>query len=290
MQSTISFKSFSKLFLTMIAVVAMTSINAHAQSNANDKPISSERVGVESADALPLTLHEAIKLALENNNDIRTSRIDVEKAEHSLTARRGAYDPQIFSETYFERSSIPVPSFLDVNNSGRIEQKDFTSRVGLSGLTPKFGGSYTFDVSSTRLSRNNFFNLPNQATSSRISFDYTQPLVRGLRTDDTRRRIEIAKKNLALTDVQFRQRATDVITKVEQAYWELVHALKSLQVQTEAVKQTRAQVETNKRQVAQGVLAPIDVVEAEAQVEIVGIFNACSGKIRSVYTSPKFFL
>ena len=39
-------------------------------------------------------------------------------------------------------------------------------------------------------------------------------------------------------------------------------------MQTEAVKQTRAQVETNKRQVAQGVLAPIDVVEAEAQVKI----------------------
>ena len=92
--------------------------------------------------------------------------------------------------------------------------------------------------------------------------------MRGRKTDDTRRRIEIAKKNLTLTDVQFRQRATDVITRVEQAYWELVHALKNMQVQAEAVKQTRAQVETNKRQVAQGVLAPIDVVEAEAQVKI----------------------
>ena len=92
--------------------------------------------------------------------------------------------------------------------------------------------------------------------------------MRGLRTDDSRRRIEIAKKNLTLTDVQFRQRATDVITQVEQAYWELVQSLKNLQVQSEAVTQTRAQVETNRRQVAQGVLAPIDVVEAEAQVKI----------------------
>jgi HAE1 family hydrophobic/amphiphilic exporter-1 len=68
--------------------------------------------------------------------------------------------------------------------------------------------------------------------------------------------------------VQFRQRATEVITQVEQAYWELVQSLKNLQVQSEAVKQTKAQVETNRRQVAQGVLAPIDVVEAEAQVKI----------------------
>ncbi|HEU4510042.1 MAG TPA: TolC family protein [Pyrinomonadaceae bacterium] len=266
MQSKVSFRSISKLFLITVAFVATTSINAHAQSN--DKPLSPERVGVETADALPLTLHEALRLALENNNDIRTSRIDVEKAEHSLTARRGAYDPQIFSETYFERSSLPVASFFGAENTGKIEQKNFTSRVGLSGLTPKFGGSYTVDVSSTRLSSNNFFNALDPAISTRFGFSYTQPLVRGLRTDDTRRQIEIAKKDLALTDVQFRQRATDVITKVEHAYWQLVHALKSLQVQTEAVKTTRAQVETNKRQVAQGVLAPIDVVEAEAQVKI----------------------
>lgn len=265
MQRTTSFNTLSKFFL--IAVIALTAGNVHAQTT-DEKPIQRERVGVETADALPLTLNEAIRLALENNNDIRTSRIDVEKAEYSLTASRGAYDPRIFSETYFERSSTPVASFLGGNSSGSLKQKDFTSRTGLSGLAPKFGGSYQFDLSSTRLSSNNFFNALDPAISSRFSFSYTQPLVRGRKTDDTRRKIEIAKKNLTLTDVQFRQRATDVITRVEHAYWELVHALKSLQVQTEAVKQTRAQVETNKRQVAQGVLAPIDVVEAEAQVKI----------------------
>lgn len=262
MQRTLS---SNKLFL--IAIVALTFISAHAQSN-NDKPIAPERVGVESAGAVPLSLHDAIKLALENNNDIRTSRIDVEKAELGLTAARGAYDPQLFSETYFDRTSTPVASFLGGNSSGSLKQKDFTSRIGLSGLAPKFGGSYSVELSSTRLSSNNFSNALDPAISNRFSFSYTQPLVRGRKTDDTRRRIEIAKKNLTLTDVQFRQRATDVITRVEQAYWELVQALKSLQVQTEAVKQTRAQVETNQRQVKQGVLAPIDVVEAEAQVKI----------------------
>lgn len=262
MQST---NTVTGLLLIAVALVVLTS-TTQAQISPNVAP--SERVGVEAADALPLSLNEAIRFALENNNDIRTSRIDVEKAEHNLTARRGAYDPQLFSETYFERSTIPVASFLAGNNSGRLEQKDFTSKVGLSGLSPKFGGSYSIDMSSTRFSSNNFFNALNPATSARLSFNYTQPLVRGLKTDDNRRQIEIAKKNLTLTDVQFRQRATEVITKVEQAYWELVHALKSLQVQSEAVKQTRAQVETNKRQVAQGVLAPIDVVEAEAQVKL----------------------
>lgn len=262
MQSTVSFNAVSKFFL--IALL-LTCVTAQAQT---EKPIQRERVGVETGDAMALSLNEAIRLALENNNDIRTSRIDVEKAEFNLTASRGAYDPKLVSEAYFERTSTPVASFLGGSENGSLKQKDFTSKIGLSGLAPKFGGTYEVQLSSTCLSSNNFLNALDPAVSQRLSFSYTQPLVRGRKIDDTRRQIEIAKKNLTLTDVQFRQRATDVITRVEQAYWELVHALRSLQVQTEAVKQTRAQVETNKRQVTQGVLAPIDVVEAEAQVKI----------------------
>lgn len=235
---------------------------------APEKPLPSlERVGVNDAEALPLTLNEAIRFALENNNDIRASRIDVEKAEFELTGRNGAYDPTLFSESYFERTSIPVASFIGGSNTGSLKINDATGRAGISGLSPKWGGSYQIDMSSTRYSTSNFFNTLNPAYSSKFSFAYTQPLGRGLRTDDTRRQIEIAKKNLALSDVQFRQKATEIITNVEQSYWELVNALKTLQVQVEAVKQSRAQVETNKRQVAQGVLAPIDVVEAEAQVK-----------------------
>ena len=228
---------------------------------------SLERVGVNDANALPLTLNEAIRMALENNNDIRASRIDVEKAEHDLTASRGAYDPKIFSESYFERTSLPIASFFGGSNSGSLKLNTTSTQVGLSGLAPKYGGSYEIGMSSTRYSSNNFFNTLNPAVSSQLSFSFTQPLMRGRSTDDTRRRIEIAKKNLTLTDVQFRQKATEIITNVEEAYWELVNALKNLQVQIEAVNQSRAQVETNRRQVAKGVLAPIDVVEAEAQVK-----------------------
>src|SRR5207248_11444408 len=81
-----------------------------------------------------------------------------------------------------------------------------------------------------------------------------------------RRQIEIAKKNLSLSDAQCRQRAIDVITQVEQAYWDLAFALRNLQVQIDAVKQARIQVESNKRMVEKGVLAPIDIVAASTQV------------------------
>src|SRR5215468_4420306 len=127
MQRTIS----SNLILMALAIIAIASINLQAQTT--------ERVGVESANALPLSLNEAIRLALENNNDIRASRIDVEKAEYDLTASRGAYDPKVFSESYFERTSIPVASFFGGSNNGSLKLNTTSNQIGLSGLAPKYG-------------------------------------------------------------------------------------------------------------------------------------------------------
>jgi len=95
---------------------------------------------------------------------------------------------------------------------------------------------------------------------------YTQPLMRGLRFDLPRRQIEVAKKNLSLTDAQFRQRAIEVITSVQRSYWDLVFALRNLQIQRDSLDDARTQLAHNRRMVNEGSLAPIDVVAAETQV------------------------
>ena len=265
LQASIAFAQNESIRTTsVIADVSTVAVSTPAKKVSPPSP----RVGIDSAGPVPLSLHEAIKLALENNNDISISRLDVEMSEHDLTAARGSYDPTMSSQYSFEHSRTPVSSFFGGTSNGSLRQTDLTSRLTLGGLSPKAGGSYRLEIGSTRLTSNNFFNDLNPSYSTGFSISYTQPLLRGRRIDDTRRNIEIAKANLSLTDLQFRQRATEVITRVEEAYWQLVYALRNLQVQSEAVTQTKAQVETNRRQVKQGVLAPIDVVEAEAQVKI----------------------
>ncbi len=49
-------------------------------------------------DALTLTLNEAIRRALENNNDIEIARADVRLAEQTLNALNGVFDP-VFTYT-----------------------------------------------------------------------------------------------------------------------------------------------------------------------------------------------
>ncbi|HEX3559345.1 MAG TPA: TolC family protein [Pyrinomonadaceae bacterium] len=228
---------------------------------------SAERVGVDVSDQFPLALNDAIRMALKNSNDIDESRVDVQIAEYNLRAARGVYDPLVSSTDYYERATTPTSSTLGgAGANGAVTQVSDVGALRLSGYSPWAGGSYEFDFSSTRLTTTNQNVTLNPQFPTAATLTYTQPLLRGLRFDNNRRQIEIARKNLSMSDAQFRQRAIDVITQVEQAYWDLAFALRNLQVQIDAVKQARLQVESNRRLVEKGVLAPIDIVAAQTQV------------------------
>ncbi|PYS52913.1 MAG: hypothetical protein DMF68_00650 [Acidobacteria bacterium] len=206
-------------------------------------------------------------MALKNSNDIDESRIDVQIAEYNLRASRGVYDPVLSSEDYYERATTPTSSAIGGGGAtGAVTQTSMVGSGRVGGFSPWGGGSYEADFSSTRLTTTNTNVRLNPQFPSAFTLTYTQPLLRGFHFDNNRRQIEIAKKNLSLSDAQFRQRAIDVIAQVEQAYWDLAFALRNLQVQIDAVKQARLQVESNQRQVEKGVLAPIDIVAAQTQV------------------------
>ncbi|HEX6622444.1 MAG TPA: TolC family protein [Pyrinomonadaceae bacterium] len=235
-----------------------------------------QRVGVDMSEQRALTLREAIELALSNNKDIEVARQNVRAAEFDLQGARGVYDPRFLTNSYYERTETPAASFLSGSPSGAVTQSGFYSASSVQGLAPWFGGGYRVDFVANRITTDNLFAALNPQFPSSLTFNYTQPILRGRQFDQNRRAIEIARKNLSLTDAQFRQRAIETITGVQRAYWDLVFALRNLQVQRDAVRDARAQLEHNRRLVAEGVLAPIDVVAAEAQI---------SGFEQSVYSA-----
>lgn len=237
---------------------------------------SLERIGVDMNEQRPLALREAIEMALANNKDIEVARQNVRAAEFDLTIARGAYIPRFSTNSYYERAETPAASFLAGSTGAAVTQSGFYTNSSVHGLSPSFGGNYRVDFVSNRVTTDNQFVALNPQYPTALTFSYAQPILRGRKFDANRRQIEIAKKNLSLTDAQFRQRAIEAITGVQRAYWDLVFALRNLQIQRDAVRDARAQLEHNRRLVAEGLLAPIDVVAAEAQI---------SGFEQSVYTA-----
>lgn len=222
------------------------------------------RIGV--LNQMPLTLDDALALALANNRDVAISRIDQERTIYGITAAQGAYDPRFGAVSSYSNNVVPVASALGGTATGAVTNRNSLADPQISGFLRKFGSSYSMDLSSQRTVTNNSFTQLNPQYPTALNFSFTQPLWRGLRFDDNRRRLEVAKKNQSLTQEQFRQRVMETVTRTEQAYWDLAFAYGNLEVQLEAVRLGREQDESNRRQEQQGLLAPIDVVAAQRQL------------------------
>lgn len=223
-----------------------------------------ERVGVDAADQRAMTLAEAIEMALDNNRDIEVARKGRAIAGFELKAARWFYEPRLTGQALYERSTVPNLSIFSTNET--TTQGSFVGNAGITGYIPRFGSVIRADINNQRLTTNNPIAILSPQYNSSLGFTFTQPLFRGRGIDQPRRIIEIAKRNLEITDTQFRQRSIETVAAIERAYWDLTYSLRNLQVQRDGVRDAKQQLEHNRRLVEEGQLAPIDIVAAETQV------------------------
>ena len=251
----------------VVCLLALPSATA-AQQDPQPPPaiVLPQRVGVQSAQPLPLTLSDAIRLTLEQNNDVSIARLERDAARQDLRAAEGVFDPRILPAFTFQRTVSANASAIGGAVNGRLEQDQLAGTLGLDSRTPWAGGRFTVDFTSSRLKSSNQFARLNPQFPSALSASYVQPLSRGRTIDPERRLILLARRAADLTDRQLTQVLMDQLTLVEQAYWDLVFAVRSLEVQSTALAQAQSQVASNERQALEGTLAPIDVVEAQTQV------------------------
>ena len=225
-------------------------------------PIPSlQRIGV-GTETLPLSLNDAIKRALENNNDIEVARDDVRIAETQLRALEGIFDPIFEITPQYDKRISPVQS--ELSGGGTAGTTSTTTYSWSPSLTKQFGrggGNYFLRFDNTHTNTSNSFSLLNPFYSSNLSLTFTQPLLRDRSIDNNRRQIRIQRKRIDQSDADFRQRTIDIITRVQQAYWELVFALRDQQNNLANLNLSRESLRNIEAQIAAGAKAPLERAE-----------------------------
>lgn len=220
------------------------------------------RLGVTSDNTLTLSLNDAIKRALENNNDIEVARDDVRFQETQLRSLEGFYDP-IFSVTpQIDKRITPVQNiFAGGGTAGQVSNTVYSLSPSLNKSFSTGGGNYQFSFSNSKTVTSAANSTLNPFYSSNLALTFTQPLLRNRSIDNSRRQIRIQKKRLEQSDADFRLRTIDVITRVQNAYWDLVFALRDQQNQLENLNLTRENLKNVEAQIAVGVKAPLERAE-----------------------------
>lgn len=223
------------------------------------------RVGVQTANTLPLTLDDAIRKALENNNNIELTRDDVRFQETQIRSIKGFYDPVFaVTPTYNRNSTTGSSATNDLNVNSSILQQ-----LGTGGnFTAFFNNSRTENAfAQAQVSSGSLGSSGSSAIfSSGYGIRYTQPLFRNFRTDNTRRNLKIAQRRLDQTDADFRRQTIDTISQVQRTYWDLVFALRDQQNRVANLDLTRENLRQVEARIAAGSSAPLARAEVETEL------------------------
>ncbi len=225
------------------------------------------RVGVNPSQTKSLSLNDAIRMALENNNDIEVARSDVNIAESNLRSLLGFYEPTITVSPLFSNNVTPQPSiFSGADSSGVVSQTRFTANASLAKFMEKGGGNYNVFFNNGRTSTSSFASTLNPSFSTSLGVSFNQPIFRNRHIDQNRRQIKIQRKIIAQSDADFRRRTIEIISQVQKAYWNLVFALRDQQNRVANLNLTKENLRQVEARIAAGAAAPLQRAEVSTEL------------------------
>jgi len=234
-------------------------------------------VGLGRGEILILSLQDCINMALKNNLDIAVESYNPKMSEEEIRKEKGAFDPLAYTEADYSEYRIPTNRggfYLTLAPGYKIVPDEYETRDWDVGLKQRLitGTSYELKFENSRwyslLEREivaNSYNF-NPSYTSVFSLTLTQPLLKNFGIDVNATKINIARNNRNISLQQFRNQVFGVVSEVQSSYWDLAAAIENLEVNRRSLKLAQELLEINKAKVKAGVLAPLEIVAAEAEV------------------------
>jgi len=117
----------------------------------------------------------------------------------------------------------------------------------------------------SRVETSNTFSNFNPSFQTNLVGALTQPLMRGFKIDNTRQQLIVQTINRDISEESARATVTQTLANVRNAYWDLVFSQSAVEVARRALELADKLVEDNQARVEVGTLAPLDIVQAQAE-------------------------
>jgi outer membrane protein TolC len=175
-------------------------------------------------------------------------------------------DPSLQESSTFSHRAIPQPDTVQTIVSTLIQnQRIYTGSYQQGFLT---GGSLNLSYNDHFLNENAPTDLLNPSSSATLSFTVQQNLLQGLGVAVNARNITVAKMNLAMSDLNFRDQVTSTVVDVLNSYYALVAAVEDVNAKQNALSTAERFLEESRQRLELGALAQLDVTTAQNQAAV----------------------
>lgn len=254
---------------TLAAAIVSMSVSAFGQSEPPSLGLAVQGAARNAArqpgeTVRGISIDEAVNLAMEQNLGIRIQRIDPRIQDTGVALAQASWRPNI--STTLSRQSQTQPSTSSLSGGAKgIDNRTFATGIGLAQTLP-WGGNYTANWNGSRFTTTNLFSSFSPQLSSNLNLQYTQPLLRNFQMDQIRQQVANSRKSRELSDIQLQSVVTQTLRGVKNAYWDLSYAIDNLKTQQESLALAQQLLKDEQKRVEIGVRAPIDIVQAQAEV------------------------
>ena len=243
-------------------------------------PSAAQIIGVTQQPFVDISLQDAIAMALVKNPNLAVSASDIRIARYTIVADKGAYDVQLQLKPSSDFSVQPpqnafqagpgelgryTPGPVFTTGPGNIIQHQSAFQYGVGGQTEN-GMTYQAGIAQSRTYNNTVFNAYNPYYLATLNLALTQPLLKNAGMNANKRQLKLAFVSADSRTAQALIDASNTISQVESAYWNLVAAWRNVAIQEESLKQAILQQQSNVRLARRGAAAPVDAVESQTQV------------------------
>jgi outer membrane protein TolC len=255
--------------VVIAGTLVATSVSAFGQSGQSRlteiAKAAAQGLALQPGETLrPISIDEAVKLGLEQNLGIQIQRYDPQIQDTAVSQARSFWSPQISATLSKQSQSQAVTNSL-AGGANSITNGNLFTGASLSQTLP-WGASYTANWNNQRITTNNLFTTFSPQIASNVNFQFSQPLLRNFSIDAIRNQVALTKKGRELSDIQLDSVIVQTTRAVRNAYWDLSASINNLKAQQESLALSQQSLSDNRKRVEIGTLAPIDIVQAQAEV------------------------
>ena len=211
-----------------------------------------------------LTVDEATARALERNLELAVERLNPQTFDLNIARLSAAYRPTATSQIG-QRAVVQAPT-SQLNGGSVVENDTTTYNAGLAQTLKWGGGSLAVTFNNNKQVTSNVFANFNPTFTSNFNAALTQPLLRGFLIDNNRQQLRVTALSRDVSEIQLRATIATTLASVRNTYWELVYSIEGLEVARGSYALAERLVADNRARVEVGTMAPLDVVQAEAEV------------------------
>ncbi len=212
---------------------------------------------------MPVTMNDIVNMMIDNNLDIRANRFGPRSAYYQALVFYRALLPSFRLTTNIGRDNAVSSTQLNGANSQIRDTALFDASVSQALAT---GTSFTVDLSMNRLLTNSNNSIFNPSYTSRVTYTVGQHLLQNKGRIINLRQVLEGQNTEKISEAAFELQLTTLIVQAQKSYWDLVFAGQDLSVKQSSLDLAKKTLDDNSQKVDIGTLAPVDLIQTQAQI------------------------